>query len=89
MKKGVYTFLIELAISIIVSVLFNQGMINYDFFTLLGLVNLIMGGLSLFISLILLLIDKQMAKSFFIATGLLLLVGGLTCSIFPIRLNFK
>jgi len=87
MKKGAFIFIIELIISFVISVVVNQGPVNYDFFTLLGLINLIIGVLSFFISLIIYFVDKETARPFFIASGLLLLAGCLTCSIFPIRLN--
>ena len=89
MKKAMPIFLIELLLSFIVAVFNNQGVFNYDFFTMQGLANLIIGILSFFISLIIYFVDKDAARPFFIASGLLLLAGCLTCSVFPIRLNSR
>ena len=89
MKKAMTIFLIELLLSFIVAVFINQGVFNYDFLTMQGLANLIIGILSFFISLIIYFVDKDTARPFFIASGLLLLAGCLTCSVFPIRLNMR
>ena len=58
--------------------------VNYGFFTVFGLGNLIIGLLSFVISLIIYLVDNETGKPWFIASGIVLLLGGLTCSIFPI-----
>lgn len=87
MKNYIIVFLIELLISAVVVFFSNNAVINYDFFTLVGLGNLIIGGLGGIIGLIGLAINKEQGKSLLIGSGLLLLSGCLTCTFFPMSLN--
>ena len=63
--------------------LFSSGAINHEFFTIMGLCNLIIGLFSFFVALVMTFFDRELAKPVFLASGLVLLAGGLTCSIFP------
>jgi drug/metabolite transporter (DMT)-like permease len=87
MKKALPILIIELVLSFVSGLVFNAGVFNYDFLTTLGLANLIIGLLSFFTGLIIYFVDKEMGKPFLLASGLLLLIGCVTCSIFPLRLN--
>lgn len=83
MKKALPILITELVISLIFAFASSDG-INYDFLTMFGLGNLIMGLLSFVISLIIYFVDNETGKPWFIASGIVLLLGGLTCSIFPL-----
>lgn len=72
----------ELLISFIISLVSNPTM-DHDFFTLMGLCNLLIGLFSFFVALVITFFDRELAKPVFLASGIVLLVGGLTCSIFP------
>lgn len=88
MKRGFNIFLIGLGVSFLISLLFNSGRFNSELLTGVGLFNLLIGCLMLFIAGICLLTgNKQTAQAYAIAAGLLLLTGTLTCSIFPLKLR--
>ena len=76
----------ELLISAAFAFLVNGANINYHFFTALGLGNLIIGVVGGIAGLIISAGEKR-DRSLLIASGLLLLLGCLTCSIFPIQIN--
>lgn len=87
MKKALPIFITEFILSFVFASAINGIVFNYDFFTMLGLCNLIIGLLSFVISLIIYFVDKEPGKYWLMATGFLLLAGCVTCSIFPFRLN--
>jgi hypothetical protein len=87
MKKALPIFITEFVISLIFAFTTNGSVFSYDFFTMLGLGNLIIGLLSFILSLIIYFVDKETGKPWFIASGLILLAGCLTCTAFPIRIN--
>lgn len=87
MKQGLQLFIIELTGCLILALLFNQLHVNYDFLTLLGLINFIVSVLGLFIGLIMYATgNKNSARNICLAGGLLLFIGISTCSFFPLRL---
>ena len=87
MKKTIIILAIELLISAAFAFLANGAVINYDFFTFLGLGNSIIGAVGSVIGLLVIVVQKERDRSFLIASGLLLLLGCLTCSFFPLQLN--
>ncbi len=88
MKQVILIFSVELLISAAFAFSLNTAGINYDFFTALGLGNLIIGVVGGIIGLIILATNnKKTGKYFLIASGLLLLAGCLTCAAFPILIN--
>ncbi len=89
MKKAGVILIIEMSISAVIAFLANNNIINYDFFTVFGLGNLIIGLLGAIAGLIGLAINKETGQSLLIASGLLLLAGCLTCAVFPFRLNMS
>ena len=87
MKKALPIFITEFIISFVFAFITSGRIFNYDFFTMVGLGNLIIGLLSFLISLIIYFVDRESGKPWFIASGLILLAGCLTCSVFPFRMN--
>ena len=86
MKKALPILITELVISLIFAFSLSDGL-NYGFFTMFGLGNLIIGLLSFITSLIIYFVDNETGKPWFIASGIILLLGGLTCSIFALDLG--
>jgi hypothetical protein len=86
MKKVLLFLIIEIVVSLIAAFLFNKG-INDGYLTTLGLMNLILGVLGLFAGVILSMARSEDAKPVLISACLLLLMGFLTCSVFPISLR--
>jgi len=68
---------------------FTFGALNiYDLLTLSGALNLIFSILFFLAALLqFLLRNKEQGKTLLITSGLLLLAGGVTCSVFPFRMN--
>jgi peptidoglycan/LPS O-acetylase OafA/YrhL len=87
MKKAILILVVEFLISAVFAFSSNDNIINYDFFTALGLGNLIIGLIGGVVGLICLAINKETGKSFLIASGVLLLLGCLTCAVFPLQFN--
>lgn len=87
MKKAVPVLITELVISLIFAFASGNCIFSYEFFTVFGLGNLIIGLLSFVISLIIYFVDNETGKPWFIASGIILLLGGLTCSVFPLDLG--
>jgi hypothetical protein len=73
----------EIVFSIIISLASNGGIINYSFFTIFGLCNLVLGLFGFFVALVIVFFDRNMAKPVFLSSGIILLAGCLTCSVFP------
>jgi len=87
MKKALPYLLVEILISLIASYVEN-GRFNYDYLTLFGLVNLILGVLGLLLGVIFSLFKEQnISKGLLISSALLLLMGFLTCSVFPLKIH--
>ena len=84
MKRTWPILIVELLGSFIISLSSNPDM-NHDFFTLFGLCNLIIGFFSFIVALVIVFFDTELAKPVFLASGIVLLAGGLTCSIFPLQ----
>ena len=72
----------EIVFSLIISLVFSGGVINRPFFTLFGLCNLLIGLFGFFVALVIVFFDREMAKPVFLSSGIILLAGCLTCSIF-------
>ena len=88
MKKVLLVLAVELMASALFALAIGGGAtINYDYFTALGLCNFIIGLLGCLGGAVALAVNKETAKAVLIGSGLLLLIGFLTCSIFPMRLN--
>ncbi|HWN87955.1 MAG TPA: hypothetical protein VNM35_02790 [Chitinophagaceae bacterium] len=73
----------EILFSIIISLVFTGGVINNPFFTVFGLCNLVLGLFGFFVALVIVFFDRELAKPVFLSSGIILLAGCLTCSIFP------
>jgi len=86
-KKTILILSVELLISAIFAFGLNNAVINYNFFTALGLGNLIIGVVGALIGLIIVNTSEKRDRSFLLASGLLLLIGCLVCSFFPLQLN--
>ena len=87
MKKALPILIVELIVSIAAAFAFNEGFMNYNFFTTLGLANLIIGLLSFLVGLIVYFVNKEQGKPILLSSGIILFLGCLTCSIFPFQLN--
>jgi hypothetical protein len=88
MKNYLKIYLGFIIVAFIISLLFSQGEIGYGTGFVFGTMNLIVGGLLLFIGLIALFAkDKSIGKNILAAAGLILLTGGIFCSIFPFSMN--
>jgi len=88
MKKSLKIFLIGIVLSLLIAFAGVGAKFNYDFMTVFGLINLLLGGFGSVIGFIRWLITKsETAKHFLVAAGLLLLVGAGACTAFPINLN--
>jgi hypothetical protein len=87
MKKGLQYFGLAIIMSALLSYWQTEGL-NSDYLTMFGLINLIIGILGLLVGTIFSIARKdEIAKGLLIASSLLLLMGILTCSAFPFRLN--
>lgn len=86
MKKAFPIFLAALALSLIIAYMVNSGGPG-NFLMMFGLFNLIIGFLSTLISLIIYFVDNETGKPWLLASGLLLLAGGLTCSVSVLQFN--
>ncbi len=87
MNKVIVILGVELLITALFAFLLNDGVIDYNFFTAWGLGNLILGLLGVIIGIVIVMADKEKDNSYLIASGLLLLLGCLTCTFFPFELN--
>jgi hypothetical protein len=87
MKNVLYYLAGEIALSFIGALLSNVRL-DRDFLTIFGLMNLIISIVGL-ISGVIFQIAKteRIAKPLLISSAFLLLLGFLTCSVFPLRLN--
>jgi len=87
MKKALPYLLAEIVISLVAAYVEN-GRFNYDYLTMFGLVNLVLGVLGLIIGVIFSIFKEQsISKGLLISSALLLLMGFLTCSVFPMNFN--
>jgi hypothetical protein len=85
MRKALPYLVIEIIISLAASYAGNGGF-DYDYLTVFGLVNLILGVLGLIVGAILSIAkEPNISKGLLISSALLLLMGFLTCSVFPMR----
>ena len=88
MKKYINIYLICIIGAAILSIILNKGAFSYDTGFAFGVINLLSGGLLFVIAIILLIAgSKEDGKHLMAASGLILLTGGITCSIFPLKLN--
>ena len=81
-KKVLLLLVVELLASAAFAFYFNGFAINYSFFSGLGVGNLIIGLIGCFFSVVVMFMNKEAGRSILIASGLLLLLGFLTCSFF-------
>jgi cytochrome bd-type quinol oxidase subunit 2 len=87
MKKVLPFLIVEIILSFLLA-LFMDGGISKEFGTIFGLINLILGIIGLIVGVVLSLMkEKNTAADLLISSALLLLMGFLTCSFFPFRLN--
>jgi hypothetical protein len=86
-KKTLTFFAIGFIVSALLALVFNNNSFNYDYLTSLGLTNLIFALLFFICGLIAFAFDNEIAKALLIASGLFLLIGTLTCTVFPFSYN--
>lgn len=90
MKNYLRIYLITAATSLALSVMISGASSFYDIGMGFGTLNLIFGVLLLFAGVIMLLAgSKESGKATLAAGGLILLTGGIFCSVFPLSLNFR
>ena len=77
----------ELLLSGVIAFFGNANQFGYSFLTLFGLINLIIGLLGFLIALVIVIFDRETAKPVFLSSGIVLLLGGLTCTFFPWNYN--
>ena len=73
---------VELLASAAFAFYFNGSVINYGFLGGLGVGNLIIGLIGCFFSVVIMFMNREAGRAILIASGLLLLLGFLTCSFF-------
>jgi hypothetical protein len=87
MKKALPYLLAEVLISLILALVMNRGF-NNGYLTMVGLINLILGILGLILGVIFSIArEETISKGLLISSALLLLMGLLTCSVFPMKFN--
>lgn len=85
MKKALPFLIAEIVLSFLVALLMTGGF-NKDLGTFFGLANLILGIIGLVIGVIFSIAkEENTAKGLLISSALLLLMGFLTCSLFPMN----
>lgn len=88
MKKYLNIYLIGVATTFVVAVVSNGGKFVYDTGFAFGVLNLLLGAGLIVASFIASVSgSRETGRALIAAAGLILLTGGITCSIFPIRLN--
>jgi hypothetical protein len=85
MKRALLFLMIEFILSLIACLTMNGWSFDRELITDFGLANIIIGVLCLFIGVILSIARKESSKPMLISSCLLLLMGFLTCSVFPVR----
>ena len=85
MKRALLFLIVEFILSFIACLTMNGWALNRELLTDFGLINLIIGVLGLFIGVILSIAKEESSKPMLISSCLLLLMGFLTCSVFPAR----
>jgi hypothetical protein len=87
MKKALPFLTVEIIVSLVISVILNKGF-GGEYLTLFGLINLLLGALGIGGAVIFSIMKAdQLAKALVISSALLILMGTVTCSIFPFRMN--
>jgi hypothetical protein len=87
MKKALPYLFSEILLSLIIAFAVNKGF-NDEYLTMFGLINLILGIVGLIFGVIFSIAKEEtISKGLLISSALLLLMGFLTCSVFPMRLN--
>lgn len=90
MKNYLRIYLITAAASLFLSALITGAKSIDEVGMGFGTLNLIFGVLLLFVGLIMVLAgSKESGKATLAAGGLILLTGGIFCSIFPLEMNFR
>ena len=89
MKSSIKILVVEFTASVVLALFMNNATINYDFLTAVGLGNFVFGLFGVVIGVVAAIINNEIARPLLIASGLLLLMGCLTCSLFPINLNAR
>lgn len=88
MKGYMKIYLVSIAFTAIISILSAQPVTLYETGFAFGATNLLLAGLFFIIACLLLLGKaKEEGSNLMIASGLLLLTGGVACSIFPFTHN--
>lgn len=88
MKRYLNIYLIGVAATFILAVASNGGKFVYDTGFAFGSLNLLLGIALITAGFIASVSGKrETGRALMAAAGLILLTGGITCSIFPIRLN--
>ena len=87
MKKALPYLIGEIVLSLIISLFATAGS-GDGFLTIFGLINLILGVIGLVFGVIFSIARvENVSKGLLISSALILLIGGLTCSVFPMRFN--
>jgi cytochrome bd-type quinol oxidase subunit 2 len=87
MKKALRIFLIPEAVIILFCFIVNGMKPVYDTGFTIGLLNLLLGVIMLLVAIVLLIAkQKENGMATLTAAGLVLLLGIVTCSVFPFRL---
>lgn len=88
MKNYLKIYMVSIGAIFLFSFVVNQGKFKYDTGFTFGTANLLLAFVMFFIGLIMLLANNKTAgKATIAASGLLLLTGGIFCSIFPFTMN--
>jgi len=87
MKKFLKIYAVGMAINIFIAYAFNDHRFDNSYMTALGLINLVAALLTFVTGLIVMAIDKEIGQAILIASGLFLVTGTLSCSVFPLRLH--
>jgi len=88
MKKSLNIYLACMSVSFVIGILFDSGRFTAITGFMFGCLNLIIGFFLSIAGIIMLASgSKEKGKIFMQASGMVLLTGGIACSVFPFRLN--
>lgn len=88
MKKALIILFVGLIISFLFALVVNDALFNYDFMTIFGFGNLCLSVLGVLSGFILFIVkQKENGIQFFIASGLLLVLGMGIYLLFPLRFD--
>jgi hypothetical protein len=87
-RTGLWIYGVCQLITLLIIFVVNDQQINHDAGTGIGLGNLVAGALVFFVSIIIFILQKrELGRSTLLASGLLLVTGVITCSVFPLKLK--